>query len=792
MAEGAQQLLKVAKEGIERAKSAWLAEAGKILDSHGLQVSLASIHSFLQGQPLEREDFEQICTILGLNWQEIAEVSPISGDFELDSPPEEAIEPSLGAISSLARKRASEKMIEAYCKVQLVVGQWVPSESFEFDVYLVDKIPRDVYLNLPTFLKICDRSQDFERFGLGYRMEKMTGIKAVTDYAKLVILGNSGVGKTVFLQSLIVACCRGNFQKNYIPIFLELHKLPDLKKGITEYIHNILGIEDRQQTEQLLNYGQFFIIFDGIDEVVYQERRDLQYQLRAFTQRYYKNRFIIACRTQITDYTFPTFTYVEIAELNQEQIKKSAKICFQSLAKSHSQGKKLVHQFLLDLEVPENEKILRFSMYPVWLNLICVIFYEDQKLPSRLFNLYEQGLRLIFQIKDIEEKDELTSIQQELGLEQKLDLLYYLSVLTFTKKELFFERDRISVYIAHYFFNPLSENKKQERENLLKESREILTSLEKYNHIIIERTQKYYAFSYLSLQEYLIGRFLLKNFEPDNLRKELDRFDRLIWSDLFILAVGTMEYVDDFLLQIKQRIDSIIAEDKKLQIFLSWVHQKSIFVQTPYKVSAVRAFYFSQAINPMFDAKLSHPLDFSHAVNRGLKASIHDRSLACNLDRDLDYAFNHQTINELAPDFIIDLILDSLLVTYAHDLDLFLTFTEDRNIEISGDLKNALERYRDQLPDIDRDRIHYQEWWQENGEIWTRNLRLAIIEHRNIGYDWQFDSAQKTILKQYYNSVKLLVDCMYRNPKITDAAIQEIEETILLPIAEIDKRGLGN
>lgn len=788
MTERAQQLLKVSKEGIERAKSAWLAEASKILDSHGLQVSLASIHSFLQGQPLEREDFEQICAILGLDWQEIAEISQLSEDFALDSPSEDAIEPSIGAIAPLARKRASEKMIEAYCRVQLASGQWVTSENFEFDVYQVDKIPRDVYLNLPTFLKICDRSQDFERFGLGYRMEKMTGLQAVTDYAKLVVLGNSGVGKTVFLQSLIVACSRGKFQKNYIPIFLEFHKLPDLKKGIAEYIHDILGFDDRVHTEQLLNYGQFFIIFDGIDEVVYQERRDLQYQLRAFTQHYYKNRFIIACRTQITDYTFPTFTYVEISELNQEQIKKSAKVCFQSLAKSHSQGKKIVHQFLLDLELPENKKMLKFSMYPVWLNLLCSIFLEDKKLPSRLFKLYERGLKLIFERENVEKKDESSSIYQEIELEKKLDLFYYLSVLTFTKKELFFERDRICVYIAHYFLDPLSQNKKQEREALLKEGRNILNTIEKYNHIIIERTQKYYAFSHLGLQEYFISRFLLKNFEPDNLSKELDRFDHLTWNDLFILAVGSMEYVDELILQIKQRIDNIIAQDKKLQIFLSWVHQKSIFVQTPYKVSAVRAFYFSQAINPMFDPKLSHPLDFSHAVNRGLKISIHDRSLACNLDRDLDYAFNHQTINELAPDFIVDLILDSLLVTYAHDLDLFLTFTEDRNIEISGDLKHALERFRDQLPDLDRDRIHYQEWWQENGEIWTRNLRLAIIEHRNIGYDWQFGSEQKNILKQYYNSIKLLVECIYRTPKITDKTIQEIEETILLPIAEIEKR----
>jgi hypothetical protein len=128
-----------------------------------------------------------------------------------------------------------------------------------------------------------------------------------------------------------------------------------------------------------------------------------------------------------------------------------------------------------------------------------------------------------------------------------------------------------------------------------------------------------------------------------------------------------------------------------------------------------------------------------------------------------------------------------LLVTYAHDLDLFLTFTEDRNIEIGSDLKRSLERFHEQLPDIDRDRIHYQKWWKENGEIWTRNLRLAIIEHRNIGYDWQFSPEQKEILKQYYDSIKLLVECMYSTPNISDKTIQKIEETLLLPVAEIEK-----
>ena len=71
---------------------------------------------------------------------------------------------------------------------------------------------------------------------------------------------------------------------------------------------------------------------------------------------------------------------------------------------------------------------------------------------------------------------------------------------------------------------------------------------------------------------------------------------------------------------------------------------------------------------------------------------------------------------------------------------------------------------------------------------WVKAMRKVMIEHRNIGHDWQFSEEQKEKLQQYYDANKLLVDCLNSDCYISRVVREEIEETLLLPIAEIQKR----
>jgi predicted NACHT family NTPase len=92
------------------------------------------------------------------------------------------------------------------------------------------------------------------------------------------------------------------------------------------------------------------------------------------------------------------------------------------------------------------------------------------------------------------------------------------------------------------------------------------------------------------------------------------------------------------------------------------------------------------------------------------------------------------------------------------------------------------------LPDR-QNRDAFQQWWSVQADEWiAHQLRQVMIEHRNIGHDWQFTVAQKAKLQQYYDANKLLVDCLNSDCYVTKATRHYIEETFLLPMSEIEKK----
>ena len=95
-----------------------------------------------------------------------------------------------------------------------------------------------------------------------------------------------------------------------------------------------------------------------------------------------------------------------------------------------------------------------------------------------------------------------------------------------------------------------------------------------------------------------------------------------------------------------------------------------------------------------------------------------------------------------------------------------------------------------QLPNSQDTEELKKQWWQENGQAWQNQLRAVMIEHRNIGHDWQFSGEQKEQLQQYYDANKLLVDCLNSDCYISRSVREEIEATLLLPIAAIKQNCL--
>jgi hypothetical protein len=68
--------------------------------------------------------------------------------------------------------------------------------------------------------------------------------------------------------------------------------------------------------------------------------------------------------------------------------------------------------------------------------------------------------------------------------------------------------------------------------------------------------------------------------------------------------------------------------------------------------------------------------------------------------------------------------------------------------------------------------------------ILNRQIYMGI-EQANSSLLQQFSNEQKELLQQYYDANKLLVDCLNSDCKVSQAVKEEIEEMLLLPIAEI-------
>jgi predicted NACHT family NTPase len=253
-----------------------------------------------------------------------------------------------------------------------------------------------------------------------------------------------------------------------------------------------------------------------------------------------------------------------------------------------------------------------------------------------------------------------------------------------------------------------------------------------------------------------------------------------------------MQKADYFLQSLKQKTDALVASDEKLQQFLSWVRQKSISVKVPCKLAAVRAMYLALAL----DSDLENDFDIARVLDLGFDVdTIYDLDLGLTLDIDLarvlDLVCNVEAPYKVDLDYDLDIPDDidiPLTIDYGYDIEIAHALNSVRNINLDRELYQSFQQLTDQLPASKKDEKRIKEWLVANGQAWTEKLRAVMIKHRNIGHDWQFSEEQKKLLQQYYDANKLLVDCLNSDCEVTAEVRQEIEDTLLLPIAEIEKR----
>ena len=764
----AKRSLQASPEGVKQAKRAFNNKGWTQKNLAG-EVNLKTrqpIWRFFTGRPIERYTFIEICSVLELDWREIA-VNPPAEFFD----PEDRTSINLDALVKKVRSQRRDKIQDQCGTLQLLdTNRPVEIESIYIDVNILEEIASQQWLDISDLQN--PTSKEFDRFGLGQiSQQQIPGMRAVETHSKLRVLGKPGCGKTTFLQHLAIQCDRGNFAANLVPIFITLRDFADDSKetgkfSLLNYIRSefsICGISEQSAVETLLREGRVLLLLDGLDEVLHQDNNAVLKEIRRFSEKYPKNLFVVTCRTAAKTFNLKGFTDVEIAPFTQAQIVAFAQKWFTVFTRKNEPDElDLAVEFVEKLDLPENLPFRRLAVTPLFLHLACWVFHRQEKFPNKRAEFYKQCLDLLLgkwdEIRGIE-RDE---VYQGFLLPQKLKLMSQIAASMFEQGDYFFEQRAAEQQISDFISN--LPNAPTEPEELQLDSEVVLKAIELQHGLLAERVRGIFSFNSLTFQEYFTARKIVASHNLQSLERALERLVSHIteprWREIFLLTAAMLRSADSLVHLMKQQIDALVSQDPYLQEFLTWASQKSLATPQP-TLAATRAFYLGLTQTPHLAPLFA---------------------LACTLDQGI----------------FLDTLLDNLMLEcansnsdFAHVHALSDALSNALTIVLDVGLHQSLQQLKEQLPDPDRDRARFQSWWQINHLDWTERLRSAIALHRNIQSNWHFSPEQQEVLQRYYDANQLLIDCLNSNCEVTGAVRQEIEAALLLPQKELEEREWG-
>jgi predicted NACHT family NTPase len=778
------QTLKTSTEGNKKARKS-------LLRKHFTEINLAvqigfnhrqSIEKFFQGKYIESYIFKEICLRLDLKWQEIAEIDLAYLENYSD------------AINKLVEQTRNfvHITINKMCKKTYFL---YPNKSINLYetytiVHVLEKKPRQSAIEMAE-LSHNFTIKNFDRFGIGHISEpRVLGLKAVERYPKVMVLGKPGSGKSTFLKYLAMQCNAGHFNSHLVPIFIPMKYFYQAQErpSLLEYIAHVYApnteaeIEFITNLEELMHRGRVMILLDGIDEVPDTSQQRILRQVREFTEKFSLNQFAIACRMALPEYVLENFIQIQVADLDLKQIINFVRKWFDAQPDINV-------DFLIG-KIRENPSIQTLARNPLLLNLLCLVFEQTSEFPDTQIQLYEQGMQILLNQWDDQKSLEGDEIYRQLSLKTKQDLLDKIALRICFWGEYFVQKSDLVQYIIESM-NQLTDPETN-LETSPKDSEAILKSIEAQHGLLVERTPGIYSFYHPTFQHYFTARAIVKSQNPQSLLGLVNSVTQPIWREVFLLTNEMMSNSDELLRLMKNKIDRLIATDEKIQAFLTWAYQKSLSVPSAFKPAAVRGFYL--ALFPQLNQNRSD-LDLDLRLTLGCDPGF---DLALERFLHLDYLLVLTFARALAPTLTRDLALtlayvQARLRVLAFDFPINPEF-EQSLAKLKQDLTQSDEQIKSTMEDWHINLHAWTErlkmarkWWQTNRLDWTDRLKQVMAEYRDLGHDWQFTYHQEQLLKQYYYGNQLLIDCLNRATYVSSDLRQEIEATLLLPIAEIER-----
>ncbi|MBV7336074.1 NACHT domain-containing protein [Chloroflexi bacterium TSY] len=729
----------------------------------------------------------------------------------------------------------------------------IPLEGIYTDIYILDELTARQRFDIETL------KEEFPpRSDRLHGQKRHNGLEVVEQSGNLFILGKPGAGKTTFLRYIALQAAKGDLNK--FPIFITLKewsKSQDLRQMILEQFDGYGFPYAEPFINSILREGEAIVLFDGLDEVNQEDdqRSELTQRLNRFSEQHPNTQCLITCRIAASDYQFPHFQEVEVADFTDEQVKTYVDKWF---IDEPEKGQRFFKEF----EKFENKGLKELASIPLLLSLLCLVFDDSMSFPKRQAELYEDASDALLRKWDSSRNIQRDTIYRGLSVKLKQRMFAAIAAESFEQGDYYLPEEFLKKKIEAHLKRVPPDDRKGKIDGV-----QILKAIEAQHGIFVERTRGIYSFSHLTLQEYFTAKYIVEN-ATDGAVNRLITLERLAdahWRVVFLLTASLLYDASVFFIQFHKTIDDLIADDEALIALVCWAARKAVAIDAPYKLPAIRAFYLYLSFVLAQDFA-SYP-----APTRSPDSDL-DVSPDFDLDDflDLDLTLDPDPAPTRSPDSDLDVSLDPAHIRYnndsiarflAQDLDRFLdrdlAHTDDldyacslafdfarnydlaRGYELDRDLAGALDRTFDLSRALNLFRFLALDFYliialttaeilrlvlgeeelqptypkyaryindlaklsQEANEpvlaaelkglvvldekasgddwkIFTVQLRTIVIQHRDIGHEYQWEKEQSDKINVYLQLNQFLIKCL----KVSDVSNrEEIENRILLP-----------
>lgn len=394
----------------------------------------------------------------------------------------------------------------------------------------------------------------------------------VQNHAKLVILGDPGVGKSTLLRYLAyqqASMLRSRMGEGTqldearMPLYLRIANYAEHGKGrsLDEFLpHHVCGeIRDGNTLSRLvkdwLEAGQCLVLLDGLDEVIEPaQRSEIAGEINSFLRKHEDagNRFVVTSR--VAGYRSAPLAgdipHFRVQDMNENQIDCfltqwcNAVERFQTpdLPVSMTSQKAQNEIDGIKKSIAENPGVRRLATNPLLLRTLALIHRTGSRLPARRIDLYRLAADTLIRDWELErgipervlvQEAEATQLLAELAAWMHEEKPAGIATLGEVRRCLTEVKGRL-------------DNKEPDHPEILKATDDFISRIRQHTGLFVERAPNRYGFMHLTFEEYFAARYLVA--KPRQAARRIRcRLHNPRWAEPILLAIGYYgaEFPDD-------------------------------------------------------------------------------------------------------------------------------------------------------------------------------------------------------------------------------------------------------